>query len=371
MMIHSNARPVISTLSIPSPIKKYFSHRDWDIDLSNNTNPYGGDLAEYPDVCQNHLKEIYLSTVLSLKPSPQTKPKLTPENVLFTVGSMEGLDLLMRTLSEPNKDVICIPTPTFSAYEHWAVLHNLTVRHIPLQGKELNHLPIKEILDVNPKMVFLCDPNNPVGTKLDASVVPQLCELFDGFVVVDEAYIEFADHPSSLYYLNKYKNLIILRTFSKAWGMAGVRCGGILADKLIINALRYVQLPFGLSSLAQEIVRNSLLSPDATFSSWHRIKKNRENLIANLLKLQVVKKIYKSEANFIMPVFNDFEKVIELLRINRIHVLNCSATLPNAMRVSIGNEQQNRKFLEVIGEASLSRPRMPDRDEVIHVECFT
>jgi len=354
MMIHPNARPLISRLSIPSPIKKYFSQKDWNIDLSNNTNPYMGEFAEYPDVCQDHLKEIYLSTVLSLKPSPQNKPKLTSDNVLFTVGSMEGLDLLMRTFSEPNKDVICIPSPTFSAYEHWALIHNLRVKHVRLRGEQMNQLPINEILRINPKILFLCDPNNPVGTKLDLYTLPEICESINGFVVVDEAYIEFAEHPSSLYLLKKHNNLIILRTFSKAWGMAGVRCGVILADKLVINALRYVQLPFGLSSSSQLTVQERLLNPDMTFSSWHRIKKNRENLIQELLKLKTVQKIYKSETNFIMCVFNDFKKVIELLRNHKIQVLNCSATLPNSIRVSIGNEQQNRQFLDVIKMVSLT-----------------
>lgn len=352
MMIHAKARPLISKLSIPSPIKKYFIHQDWEIDLSNNTNPYVGSLGDYPDVCQNHLKDIYISTILSLKPSPKVKPKITRENVLFTVGSMEGLDLIIRTFAEPNQDVICLTSPTFPAYEHWALIHNLTVKHVPLLGENLNHLSIKPIYDINPKIIFICDPNNPVGSKLDVSVIPQLCESLSGFVVVDEAYIEFSDHPSSLYYLKRYKNLIILRTFSKAWGMAGVRCGAILADKLVINALRYVQLPFGLSSKSQETVREGLLNPDRIFDSWHRIKRNRDTLIAELSKLKAVKKIYKSETNFIMPIFNDFVIILEHLKANKINVLNCSGTIENSLRVSIGNEQQNRKFLEVIKEAS-------------------
>jgi histidinol-phosphate aminotransferase len=353
-MLPKNARPLLSQLSIPAPIKKYFSVKDWEIDLSNNTNPYIGNFAEYPDVCQDHLKEIYLSTLLSLKPSPQHKPRLSKDHILFTVGSMEGLDLILRTFAEPNTDIICLPRPTFSAYEHWALLHNLKIVDVPLEGEQLNQLSIEVIQEINPKIVFLCDPNNPVGSKLESSIIPELCESIGGFVIVDEAYIEFSDHPSSLYYLNSYKNLIILRTFSKAWGMAGIRCGAILADKPIINALRYVQLPFGLSTLTQIVLKESLLYPDAIFDSWDRIRKNRDNLRDELLKCKIVKKVFRSETNFIMPVFHESTHIKELFKVHKIHVLDCSSSIPDSFRVSIGTEQQNLKFLEVIQLASLS-----------------
>lgn len=170
MMIHPKARPLLSKLSIPTPIKKYFSNLNWEIDLSNNTNPYTGEFSEYPDVQQSNLKELYLKKILSINPLLSTtktlKQVLTCENVLFTAGSMEGLDLLLRTFCEPNKDVICIPSPSFSAYEHWALIHGVQVKKIPLFENNVDHVELKDIITINPKIIFVCDPNNPTGTKL-------------------------------------------------------------------------------------------------------------------------------------------------------------------------------------------------------------
>jgi len=352
MMIHPKARPLISKLSLPTPIQKYFSNLDWEIDLSNNTNPYVGGFSEYPDVKQNDLKMLYLNRILGINPSPYTsngtREVLTFENVLFTAGSMEGLDLILRTFAEPNKDVICVTLPSFSAYTHWALIHNLEVKAIPLLGSNLNLIDEEEIIQLNPKIIFLCDPNNPTGTKLTPEAIQKLCSSLDGFVIVDEAYIEFSDQPSSIFYLNKYKNLIILRTFSKAWGLAGVRCGAIIADEPIINALRYVQLPFSFSSSSQEKVEERLLNPEKTFTSWERIKKNRKEMLEELSNLGGIAKVFESDTNFIMLVLKDFQKTIHLLNENKIRVLDCSASVPNSIRVSLGTEEQNQKFLEVL-----------------------
>lgn len=354
-MIHPKARPVISTLSIPSPIKKYFSNPNWEIDLSNNTNPYMADFSDYPDVKQASLKNIYLKAILSINPllrgGVEVVHDITTENVLFTVGSMEGLDLLLRTFCEPNQDLVCVTAPTFPAYEHWALVHNLHVKTISLGGDSLDQIVIEDIIKVNPKMTFLCNPNNPTGTKLEPGVIQKLCDSLEGFVVVDEAYIEFSDQLSSIFYLSKYKNLIILRTFSKAWGLAGVRCGAIIADKLIINTLRYVQLPFGFSSPSQSKVRGRLLYPKVMYASWQKIKKDREKMIEELSNLKSITKVFKSETNFLMLVLQNFQKTMELLKEHKIHVLDCSASLPDSIRVSLGTEAQNQKFLEVMQKA--------------------
>jgi histidinol-phosphate aminotransferase len=348
-MIHPKARPLLSKLSLPSPIKKYFSEEEWSIDLSNNTNPYMGWYAEYPDIMQKDLKEIYLKTILSLNFSfNDNPPKLTHDNVLFTVGSMEGLDLLLRAFSEPNQDIICVADPTFPAYEHWALIHNLRVEKVSLQGDNLDLLPQEDILKINPKIFFLCDPNNPTGTKCKADSIKKLCEAFDGFVVVDEAYIEFSDKPSSLSYLSEYDNLIILRTLSKAWGMAGLRCGVILASQQIIHTLRYIQLPFGFSTPAQERVKERLLYPEEIFASWEKITKNRTHLIRELSNLKIVRKVFQSSTNFLMLVLENFHETLSLVKQHHIHVLDCSASLPNSIRVSLGTEEQNQKFLRAL-----------------------
>jgi len=356
MSIHPNARAVVSKLTIPSPIKKYFSNEEWEIDLSNNTNPYLNEFGDYPDVKQEDLKKLYLTMVLFLTSSAYIKnehlSKLTSENILFTVGSLEGIDILLRTFCEPNKDTICIVHPAFSAYEHWGLIHNLEIKRIPLTGENLNTFSIKDIMNINPKMVFICNPNNPIGTSLKSELIATLCESIDGLVVVDEAYIEFSDQTSSLSDLNKYKNLIILRTFSKAWGLAGVRCGIILADKHIIHTLRYVQLPFSISIPTQELVRKALIYPERTFASWKKIKNDRQNMMGELSTLGSVERIFKSETNFIMIILKDSNNVMKLLKDHKIQVLDCSTSIPHSIRVSLGTEDQNQKFMDVMREAS-------------------
>lgn len=351
MFIHPNARTVVSKLTIPSPIRKYFLNETWEIDLSNNTNPYVTEFSDYPDAKQEDLKNLYLSRILSLNALSGTQ-KLTCANVLFTVGSMEGIDILLRTFCEPNKDTICVLHPAFSAYEHWGLIHNLEIKNIPLSGEKLNTFSLEAIIKKSPKMVFLCNPNNPIGTAINPEMIKKLCESIDGFVVVDEAYIEFSDQPSSLAFLNQHKNLIILRTFSKAWGLAGVRCGIILADPTIIHSLRYVQLPYGFSSPGQHLVKQCLLYPERTFDSWKRIKSNREELLKELSHLESVERVFDSETNFIMVILKDHPRILELLKKYKIHVLDCSLSIPHSIRVSIGTEGQNRKFIEVMEEAS-------------------
>ncbi|MBS0272434.1 MAG: aminotransferase class I/II-fold pyridoxal phosphate-dependent enzyme [Proteobacteria bacterium] len=354
MIIHPKARSLISKLSLPNPIQKYFSNLDWEIDLSNNTNPYGGNFSEYPDVKQNELKKLYLDTILSINPPPVNDITLGIGNILFTAGSMEGIDLILRTFSEPKEDLVCVTSPSFSAYTHWALIHGIRLQTMPLLGDNLAYLDIETILRINPKMMFICNPNNPTGTKIAPNTIETLCHSMNGFVVVDEAYIEFSDDSSSLFCLNKYKNLIILRTFSKAWGLAGIRCGAILADTSVINTLRYVQLPFSISTPSQTSVIARLEDPKSTLESWEKIKKSRTGLIEELLTFKGVSTVFVSETNFIMVILKNFPQTMRLLSQQKIHVLDCSSSLPNAIRVSIGTESQNQRFLEVIRFASLA-----------------
>jgi Histidinol-phosphate/aromatic aminotransferase and cobyric acid decarboxylase len=201
-------------------------------------------------------------------------------------------------------------------------------------------------------MVFLCSPNNPTGTMLDVGLIRSLCESLRGFVIVDEAYIEFSDFPSLWPLLKRYPNLILLRTFSKAWGLAGLRCGLILANPVLIQAFRYVQLPFGVSTFAQDKVKERLEHSEEVFLSWEHIKKNRDSMCEQLSNLKMVQKVFKSEANFILVVLKNFEETLALLQQEGIFVLNCSASLPNSIRVSVGTKEQNGLFLKVMETAS-------------------
>jgi len=351
MIIHKKARFIITKLSLPGPIKKFFSAQKMDIDLSHNTNPYTGEFAPYPDVIQEELKEIYLSRIGSLA-HPKTSLALSAENVLFTVGSLEGIDLLIRTFAEPNKEAICIPQPTFPAYEHWGRLHNLRIRKVPLEGDDFTQLPLQKLKKTKSRLTFLCNPNNPVGTSLSLNQIEELCQSTEDFVIVDEAYIEFSRYPSCLPLLSLYPNLIVLRTFSKAWGLAGLRCGAVLAEKSIIATLRRTQLPFGFTTFSQEKIKECLEDPKGTFQTWEKIKLHRDDLLSELQKLDGVSKVFRSEANFLFLTLRNFHHTLAVLEKKGLYVLDCSSVLPNAIRVSLGTAEQNKAFLEALREAS-------------------
>lgn len=352
MSIHPKARSVLSQLSIPSPIQKYFSGDSWEIDLSNNTNPYVEQFGDYPDVYQNDIKNLYLDRIVKLNFFGKAlSSTLTSDNLLFTAGSLEGIDILLRTFCEPNEDTVCIVHPTFSAYEHGALIHNLEVHHIPLFGENFDAFSIEKIIELHPKMVFICNPNNPTGTCVKPGLIETLCESIDGLIVVDEAYIEFSEQPSVLVALSRYDNLIILRTFSKAWGLAGVRCGVILASQSIIHSLRYVQQPFSVPAPTQDIVRRCLETPERIFASWQKIKKERQQMVEELSTLKIVEHLFASETNFVMLILDQFQRVCKLLKHHKIQVLDCSGSLPRSIRVSIGTPDQNQKFVEVLRRA--------------------
>jgi histidinol-phosphate aminotransferase len=351
MSLHPRARPILSRLSIPSPIQKYFSGASWEIDLSNNTNPYVEKFADYPNINQHDIKRLYLEKVIGPN-FFESSPALTPDHLLLTAGSLEGIDILLRTFCEPNEDTVCIVQPTFSAYEHGALVHNLRVKNIPLFGENFDDFALETIVASSPKMVFVCNPNNPTGTSLRPGLIDALCESIDGFVVVDEAYIEFSNQSSVLASLRHYDNLIIIRTFSKAWGLAGARCGIILASPSIIHSLRYVQQPFSVSIPTQEIVRQRLESPEPIVASWQKIREMRQQMMQELSTCDIVDHVFESDTNFLMIILKDFQSVIERLKEHKIQVLDCSKSFPYSIRVSISMPEQNQKFMEVIRGAS-------------------
>lgn len=353
MKVHPLSREVFFNLSLVGPLKKSLSGVKVETDLSNNTNPFLGALGHYPDIVQTALKEKYWHLITSIQPPYPTfhheYKKITPDHILFTVGSSEGIDLLLRAFAEPGQETIAVTEPSFPAYEHWGRIHNLQVKKFELSGENYDHLKIADIIKENPKLVFLCRPNNPTGTLLSQEVIYELCNAIAGFVIVDEAYIEFSEVPSLIYDLPRFKNLIILRTLSKAWGLAGARCGVVIAsDAQVINTLRYIQVPFGFSTPSQEIVAERCLFPDEMFNSWERVRREREQLSNVLLTLNIVEKVTPSHANFLLVKLRDFSKVMGVLAHHKIHVVDCSNTIANSVRVSVGTEAENQTFLNVL-----------------------
>src|SRR3990167_7689475 len=175
-------RNSLHNLSIPMPIQKHFSGESWRVDLSSNTNPFGKIFAAYPDVLQFSLKKRYLKIITSLKAPPVQKVALSEKNVLFTAGSIEGIDLLLRAFPEPAQDEVYSLSPTFSAYKHLGAMNGFHVKQIPFYGKNLDQVDVDALVMLNPKMLFLCNPNNPTGTIISQKVIEKLCQGLEGLV---------------------------------------------------------------------------------------------------------------------------------------------------------------------------------------------
>ena len=342
-------------MSYIGPIRKALAEQVIDVDLSNNTNPFLGNMAEYPDVLQTNLKKNYCEIIgqMNLPMGLYGTDTLSPENILFTVGSCEGIDLLLRSFAEPNQDQIIVTDPSFPAYEHWGLIHNLKVKKIPLRGENYNRLSVPDILKEKSSMLFLCNPNNPTSTVLDLDILEELCMTYKGLLVVDEAYIEFSDIPSLVHQIHRFKNLVVLRTLSKAWGLAAARCGAVIAHPSVINTLRYVQIPFGFCSPSQEIVRERCDHPDMMFESWKKIREERDILVEKLSDHDSVERILPSHSNFIFVILKDFERTTRELQVNKIFVVDCSRQIPNGIRVTVGTREENEAFLTCVAGTEL------------------
>lgn len=340
--IHPHARQSLKKLGLKGPLKKHFSQIPFNIDLSNNTNPHSPYLPDYPLIDPVEIKQLYLDYV--------GNQHLKPDNVLFTVGASDGIDLILRGFAQPPSDVVCITDPTYFAYEYWATLYDLQVKKVPLKGENYDELNLEDIERINPKIFILCNPNNPTGTQIDLQTIEKICQTISGLVVIDEVYIEFSNQESAASILHKYENLVILRTLSKGWGMAGARCGVILGDTRIINTLLLVQTPFSFSIPTQEWVRKGLMNPTPLKESWDVIKKERDQLYQNLRSMSCVAKAYPSQTNFVMVILKDFEKTFARLLGKGIYVASCRSAVPNAIRISVSTTNNNEALLEALNQ---------------------
>jgi len=342
--IHPQARDSLKKLRLQGPLKKHFSQVAFEIDLSDNTNPLSPYLPNYPVIDPVELKKLYLDYI--------GNPNLTPEHMLFTVGAADGIDLILRGFAQPPYDVICLTDPTYFAYEHWATLYDLPVKKVPLTGDHFEELSVEDIQRTNPKIFILCNPNNPTGTQVRPETIEKICQTVKGLVVIDEAYIEFSDQESSTKILHKYENLVILRTLSKAWGMAGARCGIILGDPRIIYSLLYVQAPFSFSIPTQNAVREGLTNSTPLKQSWEIIKHERDQLVNNLKGLSCIKKVYPSQANFVMVTLKDYENTFPRLLQSGIYVASCRWAVPNSIRISVSTESNNQALFDALNQCS-------------------
>jgi histidinol-phosphate aminotransferase len=326
-------------------LKPYSSARDEfsgeaDVYLDANENPYNAPWNRYPDPRQSLLK----NRISQIKHIPSGQ-------IFLGNGSDEPIDLLVRAFCEPGVENMVSISPTYGMYKVAADINNIQVIEVPLTD-EFELVPEKVLAAVNEhtKLIFLCSPNNPSGNALDKDSMIKIIRGFKGVVIVDEAYIDFCPEKSFLPELDQYPNLVILQTFSKAWGMAGIRLGMAFASSEIIEVLSRIKYPYNLSILTQKKALE-LFSNGEQKNEWVQILlKEREKLNKELLNLSFVSKVYPSDANFLLVKTADPKAIYQYLVKENIIVRDRSSIklCAGCLRVSVGSPEENASLLKAL-----------------------
>lgn len=324
-------------------LKPYSSARDEfkgtaDVFLDANENPFG-DLNRYPDPQQKEIKDK-LSTI----------KKVATDQIFIGNGSDEVIDLAFRIFCEPGKDKVLTFTPTYGMYNVSANINNIEVIEQPLINDfqiNLNQLqPYLDFEDV--KIIFICSPNNPTGNSLNPEDIEYILENFSGIVIVDEAYIDFSAQASFIKNIDKYDNLIVSQTFSKAWGLASVRVGVAYASQAIIAFYNRVKPPYNVSTLNQEAVLKSLNNLEEVTQNIDTILDERAKLKDALIKLDIVKKIYPTDANFLLVEVDDANKTYQYLIEEKVIIRNRNTQVKNCIRITVGTPEENNTLIEAL-----------------------
>lgn len=345
MNIQSLIRPNILKL------KPYTSARDTYSDgilLDANENPYGSvipddynlKLNRYPDPNQRLLRSKtaeYLG--------------VSPEQLVFTVGADEVIDILIRIFCEPGKDTVIIPEPTYGIYQVQCDINNVPTIQVALDEQyQPNTESILEACEESTKMIFLCSPNNPTGNTLDKEKVLHIVRSFKGIVVIDEAYIDFCEEKSFIDEVSKYRNLVLLRTFSKAWGLAGVRCGFGIADPEIIQHIINVKAPYNISKFTANAVLTALENKNKRDEFIKLLLNERKRIIEELEKIDAVKKIFPTDANYVLFCIDNATTIQKEIAEKGVVVRDRSTQLhlENTLRISVGTPEENDAFLKML-----------------------
>ncbi|WP_312818654.1 histidinol-phosphate transaminase [Kaistella carnis] len=324
-------------------VKSYQTLRDSYINkqavyLDANENPFG-EFNRYPDGDPIKLKKKLAEINLA-----------KTENLFLGNGSDELIDLTMRIFCERAKDSILIMNPSFVMYEIYAKMNNLQVEKLQLNSDF--ELEKDKFLDTvsksHAKILFLCSPNNPTGNSIDD--LEFYIQNFSGIVVVDEAYIEFSPNDSAVKLLNKYPNLIVLKTLSKAFGMAGLRIGVGFASAEIVSFFIQLKPPYNISSESQKLALEQLNQVQEIENNIGFIQEEKEKLKKGLDQINEVVKIYSSDANFFLIEFKDAQLIYQKLLDKNILTSLRHPSLKNCLRISVGTAQENSELLKVLYE---------------------
>ena len=328
-------------------MKPYSSARDEfkgeaDIFLDANENPYPSPYNRYPDPLQWKVKE-------KLAPIK----KVRPEQIFLGNGSDEAIDLVIRAFCEPGADSILITDPTYGMYAVCADVNAVNIQRVTLTTDfDLDMDKIWKTIDPTTKVIFLCSPNNPTGNLLNSDKIKEVMQKFRGLVVIDEAYIDFTLSKSFAEELDEYPNLIVLQTFSKAWGLAGLRLGMAFASRGIINILNKIKYPYNVNIQTQDLALKTLAFQRQKEQWVIEIVEQRKRMETELSMLPITKKVYHSDSNFLLVQVNEAVKTYQFLMNRGIIVRDRSnVTLCNdCLRITIGTPAENVRLLKALKE---------------------
>lgn len=308
--------------------------------LDANESPYDNGVNRYPDPHQKQLN----ARLSEIKGVPS-------ENIFLGNGSDEAIDLMYRIFCEPGKDNAVMIAPSYGMYSVAADINDIEVRMVPLAAEfALPKQALLDACDANTKLMFICSPNNPSGNAYDLDEIIDIIKNFTGIVIVDEAYVDFSSKGSLKTFVNEYENLVVLQTLSKAWGMAGLRLGMAFAQPYIIRLMSMVKYPYNICQATQDAVMRLLEEP--VDDKVQQIIEQRGSVASQLNVFSCVKKVYPSDANFLLVEFDDADAMYEHLLKDGIIVRNRNKVMgcKNCLRLTIGLPEENVMMINSISE---------------------
>ena len=310
--------------------------------MDANENPFENDLNRYPDPMQ-----------LKLKKRIAESKNVNVDEIYLGNGSDDIINQLIIAFCRPNIDSILICPPTFGMYEVHANLNLIKSLKVPL-GLQFNleEDSILSSIKKNTKIIFIPNPNNPTGNSFSDLKIQKIIDNFSGIVAIDEAYSEFYEGDSFVPMISKYKNLVIMQTFSKGQGLAGARLGMCFANKYIIEVLNKIKAPYNINSLTIDAALKKLDKQDIVYQQVSEIIEEKNRLLNEIKNVKFIKKIYKSDANFFMiKVDNGNKRYQQLLELgivvrNTSKYYNCK----NTLRITVGKKDENNALISVLSK---------------------
>lgn len=336
-------RPNIAQLTPYSSARDEYSG-EAKVFLDANENSLGSPLPKwynrYPDPHQ-----------VAVKNKLAVVKGITAEHIFLGNGSDECIDLLYRSFCIPSKDNVIICPPTYGMYEVSAHINDIELKKIPLLPNfQLNLVEIEQAIDSNTKLIWICSPNNPTGNSINRLDIETILNNFKGIVIIDEAYINFSKQKSFVQELTEYPNLVVLQTFSKAWGLAGLRLGMAFASSAIIEVLNRVKPPYNINQSTQELALKALEEVGQVNDMIRLLVDMRDALVEVFNLMPTVQEVYPSDANFLLVKIKDARKVYEFLLTkgivlrDRSNVQLCN----DCLRITVGSEQDNTILVEAM-----------------------